>query len=71
MKKIVLFVLLLQLVLLFGCQANQPAESITLSDLQIQACNSADEAGTCNSRLPEVGIILAEDCCEALGKCCR
>ena len=41
-----------------------------LNDLQTQACNSADQAGTCESRLPEVGIVLTEECCEALGKCC-
>jgi len=45
-------------------------ESESLTDFQIQACNSANEAGTCQTRLPEVGIVLAEDCCEALGKCC-
>ena len=42
----------------------------SLNDLQIQACNTADEAGTCNSRLPEVGIVLAEECCQELGECC-
>ena len=50
---------------------NNTSETELLNDLQIQACNSADEARTCDTRLPEVGIVLAEDCCEALGKCCR
>lgn len=41
-----------------------------LSDLQITACSSADAAGTCDSRLPEVGIVLKSECCKVLGKCC-
>jgi len=41
-----------------------------LSELQITACNAADQANTCNTRLPEIGIVLKEDCCKALGKCC-
>ena len=42
----------------------------SLSELQIEACNSADAAKTCDTRLPEVGIVLKEDCCKVLGKCC-
>ena len=49
---------------------NNQDNTASLNDLQIQACNTADQAGTCQTRLPEVGIVLAEDCCEALGKCC-
>lgn len=41
-----------------------------LSDLQITACNSADAADTCDSRLSEVGIVLKSECCKILGKCC-
>jgi len=69
--KLILFILSLQLLILAGCQVNQSAESSTeLSDLQIQACNSADEAGTCETRLSEVGIVLVEECCQQLGECC-
>ena len=42
----------------------------SLSDIQIAACNAADEAGTCDSRLAELGIVLKEECCEVLSKCC-
>jgi hypothetical protein len=42
-----------------------------LSELQITACNAAHDAGNCNTRLADIGIVLAEDCCEALGKCCK
>lgn len=62
-------------IILFATQQTQPPQSqpiaqVSLSELQIDACNIADKAGTCNSRLPEVGIVLKEDCCSALGKCC-
>ena len=41
-----------------------------LSELQVVACSAADAASTCDSRLAEVGIVLKEECCQALGKCC-
>ena len=47
-----------------------PVEVRSLSDIQIAACNAADEAGTCDSRLAELGIVLKEECCEVLSKCC-
>ena len=42
----------------------------TLSDLQTIACDAADKAGTCNSRLVDIGIVSPEQCCEILQKCC-
>jgi len=67
MKKILLVLIFLLFIL--GCNAQeQPIR--TLSDLEITACNTAHKAGTCDSRLPEIGIILKEDCCQILGKCC-
>lgn len=51
-------------------QGKQVAKQKTLSELQIEACNSAHTANTCDTRLAELGIVLKEDCCEALGKCC-
>jgi hypothetical protein len=41
-----------------------------LSNMQITACMIADDKGTCNTRLPEIGIVLKSECCELLGKCC-
>ena len=41
-----------------------------LSEFQISACNTADEAGTCHTKLPELGVISPEKCCEHLKKCC-
>lgn len=73
MKKTIIFHLLLILLLLYstGCQPAQEKEvQKTLSDFQITACNAADEAGTCDTRLIEVGIVMEEDCCEVLGRCC-
>ena len=47
-----------------------PVEVRSLSDIQITACETADEAGTCDTRLAELGIVLKEECCEVLSKCC-
>ena len=85
MKKIVL-ILLLVIIVLIGCQKayeskieeakplqageGLPVEYKSLSDIQITACNTAHEAGTCDTRLADIGIVLKEDCCEVLGKCC-
>ena len=85
MKKIAL-ILLVAIIVLTGCQKayesktkeakpirageGLPVEYKSLSDIQITACNAAHEAGTCGTRLSEVGIVLKEDCCEVLGKCC-
>ncbi len=45
--------------------------NIPLSDLQITACNAADKAQTCLTRLPKlVGLVTKEDCCKYLKKCC-
>lgn len=45
-------------------------EEIPLSDLQIEACNAADAGGTCVSKLPDLGLVDPEECCEYLDKCC-
>jgi len=68
-------ILLIFVIFVYGCQNTSQAtdtkkESKTLSDIQITACNTAHEAGTCETRLAELGIVLKEDCCEVLGKCC-
>ena len=74
MKKIALISLsiFLMLIIAVGCQNIEQNKSTktTLSELQISACNSADAAKTCDTRLAEVGIVLKEDCCKELGKCC-
>jgi hypothetical protein len=47
------------------------AEKVPLSDLQVTACNAADKAQTCQTRLPKlVGLVAKEDCCRYLKKCC-
>ena len=74
MKKITLVFLSMFLIILIavGCKNTEESKSTktTLSELQISACNSADAANTCDTRLAEVGIVLKEDCCRELGKCC-
>jgi len=66
MKKLVLFLILL--IFLLGCK--EIPEEKTLSELQVEACKMADQAGSCDTRLPEIGIVLKEECCQVLGKCC-
>jgi hypothetical protein len=75
MKKIgsICFIFFSAILLIIGCATKQQDNSdkkTTLSELQIEACNSADAANTCDTRLAEVGIVLKEDCCRELGKCC-
>ena len=76
MKKTILISLsfLIIIIIAVGCQTT-PQNKLSdkqksLSELQIEACNSADAAKTCDTRLAEVGIVLKEDCCKELGKCC-
>jgi hypothetical protein len=67
MKKILFLAFILGMLLFsLGCQIANPG----LGELQVAACNTADNAGTCHTRLEEVGIVTPEDCCSALGKCC-
>ena len=69
MKKLLLFILLL--LFLVSCKESPKKEAPNaLSELQAAACDKADEAETCDSRLIEVGIVLKEECCKNLGKCC-
>ncbi|HIG93641.1 TPA: hypothetical protein HA242_03380 [Candidatus Woesearchaeota archaeon] len=67
MKKVAAFGLLFLIVFIIACV---PPEQPLLSDMQITACTAAHDARTCDSRLPEVGIVLQEECCQQLGKCC-
>ena len=70
MKKLVLIIFVI-LLFVVSCNQNKTYEkSNALSELQISACNSAHAAKTCDTRLAEVGIVLKEDCCRELGKCC-
>ena len=74
MKKLILIVLIF-VILIAGCQKvsetkKENKHNKQLSDMQITACNAAHEAGTCDTRLAELGIVLKEDCCKVLGKCC-
>jgi len=47
------------------------AETGPLSDIQVTACNAADKAQTCETRLPKlVGLVTKEECCKYLNKCC-
>jgi hypothetical protein len=71
-NRYVIFVILaiVVIVLLVFFIQNKFAPQKTLSDLQAEACKIADEAGTCETRLADLGLVLKEECCEVLGKCC-
>ena len=75
MKKSALILVFL-LIFINACQTasetkkSETNQIKTLSDIQITACNTAHDAGTCDTRLAELGIVLKEDCCQVLGKCC-
>jgi hypothetical protein len=71
--KLALCFLIFAILLAAGCTPalkTKTVEKPQLSELQAEACNSADAAGTCTTRLAEIGIVLAEQCCASLGKCC-
>ena len=63
-----MLVFLILIILITACQTKK--ELKTLSDMQVTACNTAHQAQTCDTRLAELGIVLKEDCCQILGKCC-
>jgi hypothetical protein len=41
-----------------------------LSDLQIDACFTADVSGVCTTKLNGLGIVELGECCKYLGRCC-
>jgi hypothetical protein len=53
---------------LVGC--TPLGEKSELSELQVTACNTADDGGTCDTKLPELELVTTGQCCEILGKCC-
>ena len=69
MKKILTISLIIIVILISnGCVQEHTKEE--LSELQITACNSADEGNTCDTKLEDLGIVTKEQCCGILGKCC-
>ena len=70
-KKLILVLFLIILVFISACtKSTEKTSEEGLGDLQIIACTEADRAGTCQTRLVEVGIIMPNECCEELGRCC-
>lgn len=62
-----IIILLIMFTLIGSCTQRSSSQ---LSELQITACNSADEAGTCDTKLPELDLVTNDQCCSILGKCC-
>ncbi|MGV8141765.1 MAG: hypothetical protein ACP5NW_04975 [Candidatus Woesearchaeota archaeon] len=64
-------VLISSIFMLSSCAVQKQAvEQPELSDLQITACESADDGGTCDTKLEELGIVTKDQCCKTLGRCC-
>jgi PBP1b-binding outer membrane lipoprotein LpoB len=74
MRMLIIIITLLIALLLVSCskQATEapPVTGASIQDLKETACAAADQAGTCSTRLPELGFITKEDCCELFKKCC-
>jgi hypothetical protein len=71
-----LVIALLVLLFLAGCAEKKPEpglEPVTgghVGELEETACTTADDAGTCATKLPSLGFITEAECCERYGKCC-
>lgn len=61
-------IILLVISIIVSCTLAE--EKNELSELQVTACNAADDAGTCDTKLPELELVTTGQCCEILGKCC-
>ncbi|MEM4268122.1 MAG: hypothetical protein QXK37_04815 [Candidatus Woesearchaeota archaeon] len=78
MKRTSFFCIALQIAFLFiatGCSNNNTAdnEDITrnsVNSLKQTACNTAQEANTCETKLTELGFVTTEECCQMFKKCC-
>lgn len=51
-------------------QGMEPVTGKYTVELQKTACDSADEAKTCDSKLASLGFITKEECCQKFQKCC-
>lgn len=76
-KKTISTISLVLLIFLIGCSqsidktpVDDAATDDGLSNIQIETCDAAHKANTCDTRLVEVGIVTAKECCEVLEKCC-
>lgn len=55
----------------FSQKINTPITGKAISDMDLLACTTAEESGTCFTKLPELGLISPGECCEKIGKCCK
>ena len=76
---VVILVLAALVVLLFGEKlfTNPENEGFTagavaspMAEIESTACSAAHDAGTCDTKLVELGIITRAKCCEIYNKCC-
>ncbi len=73
MKRTIILFSIVLLIVITGC-ANDSGSTMTtgqaISEIKMVACNKANEANTCFTKLPELGIISPEECCSEMKKCC-
>ncbi len=69
MKKYIIGIFLV-LIIVSGCKYIFREPEPVLNELQSAACQEAAKAGTCQTRLIEVGVVLPEECCKILSRCC-
>jgi len=70
--------MILLLLMLVACQDEQAPEKEGMTEvtgkyaveLQKTACTAAHDAGTCATKLPNLGFITQEECCDKFEKCC-
>jgi len=73
-KKLLAVLLILSIIIIAGCSSveKKPTMNKTnaISLIKSTACNKADEAGTCFTKLMDLGIVTPEECCQQMNKCC-
>jgi hypothetical protein len=76
-RKVLFILSLVVIILVIGCSKNAEKQETmsqvtgsSVQELKATACGSAQDAGTCDTRLPELGFVTKEECCELFKKCC-
>ena len=76
MRRVILLFILLVIVSCKPVETQEKSSDLSqitgqhVTELQKTACSSADDAGTCDTKLPRLGFITKEECCKQFGKCC-
>jgi len=66
-----IFIIVIGVLIYFVTISSGNSEQEGLTDIQITACEASHDGGTCLTKLSELALVLPEDCCKELGKCCE